>query len=108
MLGFRVVVLLTALVLSVGCAEVTREQAIAAAKDELVRRRCSLPKKYTVNVEEGVYKAEMIEPPRPLWEVDFYAPRARAPLYTVLINRRTGAVDDFMDSRREIPSRIFP
>lgn len=90
-----------------GCATVTREQAVLTAKRELARRHCILPPNYTVDVEEGVFQAEF-EPPRPLWGVHFYAPTHHATneLYTVLINRQTGAVDDFSDIRRTVPSRM--
>jgi hypothetical protein len=80
---------------------------VITAKRELARRHCILPLNYTVEVGVGVFQAEF-ESPRPLWEVNFYAPsrHAKNELYTVLINRRTGAVDDFSDIRRTVPSQF--
>jgi hypothetical protein len=89
-----------------GCAGITREHAVTSAKTELVRRHCRLPAGYSVDVGEGVYQAEL-DRPLPIWEVAFYASsRHGRALYVVLVNRRTGAVFDFSDPRRSVPSRI--
>ena len=102
----RIAVLLLS-ILFVGCAGVSRDTAVASAKRELARRHCTLPAHYAVDVGEGVSQAEL-DRPLPLWEVSFYAPSrdGRRELYVVLVNRRTGAVFDFSDPRRTVPSRI--
>jgi hypothetical protein len=103
----RALAVLAASILCVGCAGVTREQALATATRELARRHCTLPPNHTVVVGEGVFQAEF-ERARPLWGVHFYVPTAHGPreLVTVLIDRRSGAVDTFSDIRRTVPSRI--
>jgi len=89
-----------------GCAGVTREHAVISAKAELARRHCTLPTGYAVDVDEGVYQAEL-DRPLPIWEIAFYtSSRHGRALYVVLVDRRTGAVFDFSDPRRSIPSRI--
>jgi hypothetical protein len=95
------------LALCAGCASVSRDQALSTAKGELTRRHCLLPPNYTVLVGEGVFQAEFGSP-RPLWEVEFSAQtrHGKTPLYVVLINRRSGAVDMFSDISRTVPSRF--
>jgi hypothetical protein len=107
MTRLRAFAVLSASILCIGCAGVTREQALATAKQEVARRHCTLPRNYTVDVEPGIFQAEF-ERPRPLWGVHFCVPTAHGPreLVTVLIDRRSGAVDTFSDGRRTVPSRI--
>jgi len=94
-------------VLCAGCAGVTSERALAAARREIARRHCPLPAHYSVDVGEAVFQAEF-ERERPLWGVHFYLAtgHGRRDLVTVFIDRRTGAVDSFIDRRQTVPSRI--
>jgi hypothetical protein len=87
-----------------GCAGVTREEAIAIAHREVARQHRVLPAKYSVDVEEGVFQSE-IAPPEPLWEVTFSqrSPRGPQEIYTVMIDRRAGAVRIFSDPRDTVP-----
>jgi hypothetical protein len=78
---------------------------VAIAHRELARQHRVLPSNYTVSAEEGVFQSE-IDPPQPLWGVTFYTPtrHGRRELYTVVIDRRAGAVRIFSDPRDTVPS----
>ena len=101
------------------CAMISREEARATATRELQRRHCPLPRDYTARVSDqplrtgaytiqvSEYVRKVIDPPhRTLWEVTFYSPSRFKPLreiYGILVNARTGKVEDFVDLRHRVP-----
>ena len=111
------VLFLVIAVLTVGCStasvrstEVTgpdRLRIIRIAEHELARRHAQLPRAHEVIVEETKAGHEL-EPPRAVYQVSFsFLYRGKNQIiYTVIIDRRTEAVEVFSDSRESIPSKV--
>jgi hypothetical protein len=84
--------------------QINRENAVAAAKKELDRRHLRLPAAYTVTVEKGVIDGEPTV--IPIYQVSF-RPRSNRQadvLYGVSVDRHTGAIEDFFDTRDYRPA----
>lgn len=81
------------------------QEAINSAKAEIARRKLTLPDGSIAKVSEGTVIVE-VDAEVPIYVVAFYAPghRRSNPLYQVSINRRTGTIEDFTDSRTLIPA----
>lgn len=79
--------------------EIDRIRMIDIAKAELSRRRISLPPKCITEVDEDVMFSEF-RPDIPIFIVSFNAPdRSRpVPLYRVIINKKSGRVQNFVDT----------
>jgi hypothetical protein len=90
-------------VLCVGCAA-TRERAIAIAAAEITNRKLALPANYTFHVEQGFANFEF-QTPYHIWAVEFWAPGAKEPLYSVWVDERNGRIDEVTDYRRHKPVR---
>ena len=80
--------------------QVKTRDAVTIAKHEVERRKVPLPKKYKVSVTDGNAFFEF-EQPRKIYVVSFaFADRAkRHVVYTVHVDKRSGKVDAFSDSR---------
>jgi hypothetical protein len=86
--------------------ELKREEAVKIAKQEVARRRLSLPKNYIANISDSLAFIEF-QPTREIYIVSFtfaYHGKARV-AYEVNIDKRSGKVDDLTDLRTAIPLR---
>jgi len=84
-----------------------RDNAIYIAKQELKRQNAMLPKAYDVVVENAEAGNEL-EAPRQVYQVSFsfYYRGRKQIIYTVIIDKRSGRVELFSDSRTSIPSEV--
>lgn len=83
---------------------ITPQAAIEIAKRELSRRGISLPTNWGVNVGHGA-TPEGVTVERPLFVVSFYPPEKdkRSAVYQITIEKRTGEVESFFDTRKVVP-----
>src|SRR6266446_6518963 len=85
----------------------TRTRIIHIAEGELKRQNATLPRDYDVMVEDAKAGNE-VEPSREVCQVSFsFAYRGKKQIiYTVIIDKRSGKVEVFSDSRTSVPSKV--
>jgi hypothetical protein len=76
-----------------------REKVIRIAKQELERRNLALPDRYDVVVENGKITNEIDNLPREVYGVWFLRRGNRGAVYSVLIDKRSGKIDQVSDLR---------
>lgn len=86
--------------------DVKREDAVKIAKEEVTRRRLSLPKNYVANVTDSLAFIEF-RPTREIYIVSFaFADHGKQRIvYEINIDKRSGKVDDLTDLRAGTPLR---
>jgi hypothetical protein len=84
---------------------VSDRDAIDIAKSEIARRKLTLPSGSTVKISKGATIVE-VDPEVPIYVVAFYTPGHSKlnPRFQISVNRRTGEIEDFTDSRTLIPA----
>jgi hypothetical protein len=83
-----------------------RDRMVHIAQQELARQHANLPHRYDVIVE-GAEAGNELQPSRQVYQVSFsFVYRGKKQIiYTVIIDKRSGRVEMFSDSRAFIPSK---
>ena len=85
-----------------------RKHAIEIANWEILRRNLSLPRNHTIRVAEAQMFDE-VNGVVPVYEVyfDFIQSGRSTNLYNITVNRRSGEIEFFSDSRKGTPGSVY-
>ncbi len=85
-------------------SSITREAALNLAEQEVIRRGLPLPSKWKTHVQDSFVDYEFRRS-RAIFAVTIYvvANGKRRNLYEVNVDKQSGKIEDFVDTRRAVP-----